>query len=95
METIFELSDILGIIIGVLLALLTAIAIIRIKQKMKKLIWAIMQIILGCCGLLMVIGRFVKMSQVAEDNLLLGLIITIWLVPGILTMRDYLRGRKE
>ena len=62
---------------------------------MKKLIWAIMQIILGCCGLLMVIGRFVKMSQVAEDNLLLGLIITIWLVPGILTMRDYLRGRKE
>ena len=49
----------------------------------------------GYCGLLMVIGRFVKMSQVAEDNLLLGLIITIWLVPGILTMRDYLRGRKE
>ena len=33
METIFELSDILGIIIGVLLALLTAIAIIRIVIK--------------------------------------------------------------
>ena len=62
---------------------------------MKKLIWAIMQIGMGCCGLLMVIGHFVKMSQVAEDNLLLGLIITIWLVPGILTMRDFLRGRKE
>ena len=33
METIFELSDILGIIIGVLLAPLTAIAIIRIVIK--------------------------------------------------------------
>ena len=54
-----------------------------------------MQIILGCCGLLMVIGRFVKMSQIPRDNLLLGLIISVWLVPGILTMRDYLRGRKE
>ena len=68
---------------------------IDMKQKMKKLIWAIMQIILGCCGLLMVIGRFVKMSQIPRDNLLLGLIISVWLVPGILTMRDYLRGRKE
>ena len=52
---------------------------------MKKLIWAIMQIILGCCGLLMVIGRFVKMSQIPRNNLLLGLIISVWLVPGILT----------
>ena len=33
METIFELSDILGIIIGVLFALLTAIAIIRLVIK--------------------------------------------------------------
>lgn len=62
---------------------------------MKKLIWAIMQIGLGCCGLLMVIGHFVKMPQIAGDNLVLGLIISVWLVPGILTMRDYLRGRKE
>ena len=62
---------------------------------MKKLIWAIMQIILGCCGLLIVIGHFVTMPQIAGDNLILGLIITIWLVPGVLTMRDYLRGRKE
>ncbi len=58
---------------------------------MKKLIWAIMQIILGCCGLLMVIGRFVTMPQIAGDNLILGLMISIWLVPGVLTMRDYLR----
>ena len=36
METIFELSDILGIIIGVLLALLTAIAIIRIVIKTRR-----------------------------------------------------------
>ena len=43
----------------------------------------------------MVIGRFVKMPQIAGDNLVLGLIISVWLVPGILTMRDYLRGRKE
>ena len=62
---------------------------------MKKLIWAIMQIILGCCGLLMVIGRFVKMSQIPRNNLLLGLIISVWLVPGILTMRDYLRERSN
>ena len=62
---------------------------------MKKLIWAIMQIILGCCGLLMVIGHFVKMPQISVDNLVLGLIISVWLVPGILTLRDYLRGRIE
>ena len=36
METIFELSDILGIIIGVLPALLTAIAIIRIVIKTRR-----------------------------------------------------------
>ena len=36
METIFELSDILGIIICVLPALLTAIAIIRIVIKINK-----------------------------------------------------------
>ena len=36
METIFELSDILGIIIGVLLALLTSIAIIRIVIKTRR-----------------------------------------------------------
>ena len=36
METIFELSDLLGIIIGVLLALLTAIAIIRTVIKAKR-----------------------------------------------------------
>ena len=36
METIFELSDILGIIIGVLLALLIAIAIIRTIIKAKR-----------------------------------------------------------
>ena len=36
METIFELSDILGIIICVLLALLTAIAIIRIVIKTRR-----------------------------------------------------------
>lgn len=36
METIFELSDILGIIIGVLLALLTEIAIIRIVIKTRR-----------------------------------------------------------
>jgi hypothetical protein len=33
METIFELSDILGIVMGVLIALLTAIAIIRTVIK--------------------------------------------------------------
>jgi len=36
METIFELSDILGIIIGVLLVLLTAIAIIRTAIKARR-----------------------------------------------------------
>ena len=36
METIFELSDILGIIIGVLLVLLTAIAIIRTIIKAER-----------------------------------------------------------
>ncbi len=36
METIFEISDILGIIIGVLLAFLTAIAITRIVIKNRK-----------------------------------------------------------
>ena len=36
METIFELSDLLGIIIGVLLALLTSIAIIRIVIKTRR-----------------------------------------------------------
>ena len=36
METIFELSDLLGIIIGILLALLTSIAIIRIVIKTRK-----------------------------------------------------------
>ena len=36
METIFELSDILGIIICVLPALLTAIAIIRIVIKTRR-----------------------------------------------------------
>ena len=36
METIFEVSDILGIVIGVLLALLTAIAIIRTLIKIRR-----------------------------------------------------------
>ena len=36
METIFEVSDILGIVIGVLLALLTAIAIIRSLIKIRR-----------------------------------------------------------
>jgi hypothetical protein len=36
METIFELSDILGIIIGVLIVILTAIAIIRIVIKTRR-----------------------------------------------------------
>ena len=36
METIFELSDILGIIISVLPALLTAIAIIRSLIKIRR-----------------------------------------------------------
>ena len=36
METIFELSDLLGVIIGVLLSLLAAIAIIRTVIKAKK-----------------------------------------------------------
>ena len=36
METIFELSDLLGIIIGILLALLTSIAIIRTVIKAKR-----------------------------------------------------------
>ena len=36
METIFELSDLLGIIIGILLALLTAIAILRIVIKTRR-----------------------------------------------------------
>ena len=36
METIFELSDILGIVMGVLIALLTTIAIIRTVIKAKK-----------------------------------------------------------
>ena len=36
METIFELSDILGIVMGVLIALLTAIAIIRIVIKTRR-----------------------------------------------------------
>ncbi len=36
MERIFELSDLLGIIIGILLALLTAIAILRIVIKTRR-----------------------------------------------------------
>ena len=36
METVFEISDVLGIIIGVLLALLTAIAIIRTIIKAER-----------------------------------------------------------
>jgi hypothetical protein len=36
METIFELSDILGIVMGVLIALLTAIVIIRIVIKTRR-----------------------------------------------------------
>jgi hypothetical protein len=36
METIFELSDILGIVMGVLIALLTAIAIIRTVIKLEE-----------------------------------------------------------
>ena len=36
MEMIFELSDLLGIIIGILLALLTAIAILRIVIKTRR-----------------------------------------------------------
>ena len=36
METIFELSDILGIVMGVLIALLTAIAIIRTVIKTRR-----------------------------------------------------------
>lgn len=36
METIFELSNLLGIIIGVLLSLLAAIAIIRTVMKAKN-----------------------------------------------------------
>ena len=36
METVFEISDVLGIIIGVLLVLLTAIAIIRIVIKTRR-----------------------------------------------------------
>ena len=36
METIFELSDLLGIIIGILLALLTSTAIIRIVIKTRR-----------------------------------------------------------
>lgn len=36
METVFEISDVLGIIIGVLLALLTAIAIIRTVIKTRR-----------------------------------------------------------
>ena len=36
METVFELSDILGIITGVLLALLVAIAIIRSLIKVRR-----------------------------------------------------------
>ena len=36
MEAIYELSDILGIIIGVLLALLTGVAIIRTVIKTRR-----------------------------------------------------------
>ena len=36
METVFEISDVLGIIIGVLLVLLTAIAIIRTIIKAER-----------------------------------------------------------
>ena len=36
METVFEISDVLGIIIGALLVLLTAIAIIRTIIKAKR-----------------------------------------------------------
>ena len=36
METVFEISDVLGIIIGVLLVLLTAIAIIRTAIKARR-----------------------------------------------------------
>ena len=61
----------------------------------RKLIWAIMQIGLGCCGLLMAIGHFVTMPQITGDNLILGLMISIWLVPGILTMMDFLRERSN
>ena len=57
---------------------------------MKKLIWAIMQIGLGCCGLYTVVNCLTT----SGDNLVLGIIISVWIIPGVRTMREYLQERK-
>jgi hypothetical protein len=57
---------------------------------MKKLIWAIMQIGLGCCGLYTIVNHFIN----CNDNLILGIIISVWLIPGVMTIREYLQDRR-
>lgn len=58
---------------------------------MKKLIWAIMQIGLGCCGLYTVVNSLITGS----DNLVLGIIISIWIISGVRTMREYLQEQRR
>lgn len=60
-------------------------------EIMKKLIWAIMQIGLGCCGLYTVVNSLTTDS----DNLVLGIMISIWSIPGVQTMREYLQEQKR
>ena len=49
---------------------------------MKKLIWAIMQIVLGCCGLYTVVNSLIT----GGDNFVLGIIISIWIIPEVRPM---------
>ena len=55
------------------------------------MIWAIMQIGLGCCGLYTVVNCLITNG----DNLVLGIIISVWIIPGVKTMREYLHDRKR
>jgi len=58
---------------------------------MKKLIWAIMQIGLGCCGLYTAVNCLIT----GGDNIVLGIIVSVWIIPGVKTMREYLQERKR
>ena len=50
-----------------------------------------MQIGLGCCGLY----KVVNCLTTSGDNLVLGIIISVWIIPGVRTMREYLQERKR
>ena len=57
---------------------------------MKKLIWAIMQISLGCCGIYTIVDHFIT----GNDILILGIMISVWIIPGVQTMREYLQDQR-